>query len=69
LGQGHWGGKRSIEDHEESIWLGDLNYRIRMPDDDVRRLIRGGQIKQLLEHDQLNRERAAKRVFKVSNIF
>ncbi|GAX73188.1 hypothetical protein CEUSTIGMA_g641.t1 [Chlamydomonas eustigma] len=64
LGHGHWGGKKSIQDHEEAIWLGDLNYRIKMPDDEVRRLVRSGQVKQLLEYDQLNRERAANRVFK-----
>ena len=55
-----------IADHANAIWLGDLNYRLHAtPDDDVRRLIRSNQFTQLLEADQLRREMAAGRVFKV----
>lgn len=66
LGPATWGGLRTITDHANAIWLGDLNYRLHAtPDDDARRLIRSNQLTQLLEADQLRREMAAGRVFKV----
>ena len=59
---------KSIEDHACSIWLGDLNYRLHLsgkPDEQVWKLIREGHLDKLLEADELCREMAAGRVFKV----
>lgn len=69
LGQGQWGSMKSIEDHPSAIWLGDLNYRLHLPsgisDVETIKTIRAGHLEALLEKDQLCREMAAKRVFKV----
>lgn len=62
---GHWGNLRSILEHDNVIWLGDLNYRINMGDEDARRLIKANKLEKLLESDQLTREMAAGRVFQV----
>ena len=59
---------KSIEDHTCAIWLGDLNYRLHLsgkPDEQVWKLIREGHLDKLLEADELCREMAAGRVFKV----
>ncbi|KLJ07684.1 hypothetical protein EMPG_16845 [Blastomyces silverae] len=50
---------RSIEDHDTIIWLGDFNYRIGLPDDTVRGLIKAGDLESLYEHDQLNLQMVA----------
>ena len=34
-GGGQWGSARSFLDHEHAIWMGDLNYRIPLPDAEV----------------------------------
>ena len=69
LGQGQWGSMKAIEDHPSAIWLGDLNYRLHLPsgisDVETIKTIRAGHLEDLLEKDQLCREMAAKRVFKV----
>ncbi|EER36740.1 SacI domain and endonuclease/exonuclease/phosphatase [Histoplasma capsulatum H143] len=50
---------RSIEDHDTIIWLGDFNYRIGLPDDTVRGLIKAGDFESLYSHDQLNLQMVA----------
>ena len=32
---GHWGTHRGLLDSEYAIWMGDLNYRLSMPDEKV----------------------------------
>lgn len=34
---GHWGSLSSILDHDNVIWLGDLNYRLTCSDEDARK--------------------------------
>ncbi|ODH33881.1 hypothetical protein ACO22_03244 [Paracoccidioides brasiliensis] len=50
---------RSIEDHDAIIWLGDFNYRIGLPNDRVRGLIKDGDLESLYENDQLNLQMVA----------
>lgn len=44
---------RAIEDHDSVIWLGDFNYRIGLPDDQVRKLIEFGDLQTLYDNDQV----------------
>lgn len=50
----------TISDHDHIIWMGDLNYRINLPNDRCRYLIENGAFDELLQFDQLNQERHAK---------
>lgn len=43
-----------IKDHDNIIWLGDLNYRITLPNDKTRFFIDKNDLKSLLERDQLS---------------
>jgi hypothetical protein len=45
-----------VLDADNAVWLGDLNYRISLGDEEVRRLIRAGRLEQLADHDQLYNE-------------
>ena len=57
---------RSIGDHEFVVWFGDLNYRISLPDVEVRELLEVGDcdaLARLAVHDELLAERTAGRVF------
>jgi len=54
-------------DHENVIWLGDLNYRLVCGDEEARRHIKANRLEVLVHHDQLTREMAAGRVFKVGD--
>uniref|UniRef100_A0A8C5MLE1 phosphatidylinositol-3,4,5-trisphosphate 5-phosphatase n=1 Tax=Leptobrachium leishanense TaxID=445787 RepID=A0A8C5MLE1_9ANUR len=45
------------------FWMGDLNYRINMPVQDVLQCVYRGQYQLLLPVDQLNQEREKKKVF------
>ncbi|OKL60838.1 hypothetical protein UA08_03935 [Talaromyces atroroseus] len=54
---------RSIEDHDAIIWLGDFNYRIGLENQEVRQLIKLGELGKLYEHDQLNLQMLAGRTF------
>lgn len=47
-------GPMTIFDHDNIFWMGDLNYRIDLPDDIVREKIRTSQWDYLLQADQLN---------------
>jgi len=52
-----------IDDAASAIWIGDLNYRLNLPDNVVRASIEAGNISSLLAADQLNIERVAGRAF------
>ncbi|BFI05503.1 hypothetical protein MPTK1_1g23560 [Marchantia polymorpha subsp. ruderalis] len=53
----------NIMSHDCMIWLGDLNYRIAMPDHEARTLIANEDWEVLLEKDQLKLEQNGGRVF------
>ena len=63
----HWatGTSLGISDHDISVWFGDLNYRVdeSIPTERVLELSKINQLAELIEHDQLNVERAQGRVF------
>eukprot|EP00735_Rhodelphis_limneticus_P011071 TRINITY_DN4121_c0_g1::TRINITY_DN4121_c0_g1_i1::g.2036::m.2036 TRINITY_DN4121_c0_g1::TRINITY_DN4121_c0_g1_i1::g.2036 ORF type:complete len:744 (-),score=212.48,sp/D3ZGS3/OCRL_RAT/38.36/2e-146,Exo_endo_phos/PF03372.18/6.1e-26,RhoGAP/PF00620.22/4e+03,RhoGAP/PF00620.22/6.7e-10 TRINITY_DN4121_c0_g1_i1:37-2190(-) len=42
-----------IEDHDYIVWLGDLNYRINLPFEEVYMCIQDNDLRRLLQHDQL----------------
>ncbi|GFS13828.1 inositol polyphosphate 5-phosphatase OCRL-1-like [Elysia marginata] len=42
-----------ISEHDVIFWIGDMNFRIDLPNDEVRTSIRQGKLKKLLEQDQL----------------
>nr|XP_019050419.1 phosphatidylinositol phosphate phosphatase [Kwoniella bestiolae CBS 10118]OCF29349.1 phosphatidylinositol phosphate phosphatase [Kwoniella bestiolae CBS 10118] len=48
-----FGRGRMVEDHEIIIWSADLNYRIALPNMDVRQAIEDGNLDALLAADQL----------------
>lgn len=47
---------RRIKSHDSVIWLGDFNYRVGLPYDYVKEIIRAGEYETLFEHDQLNKQ-------------
>lgn len=53
-----------ILEHDRVFWLGDLNYRLDMPNDDVRYICQGDDISLLLPADQLKAEMGAGKIFK-----
>jgi phosphatidylinositol-bisphosphatase len=55
-----------VPDHDIVFWFGDLNYRVdeSIPTVRVMELSKTGKLDELIEHDQLNIERAAGRVFR-----
>ena len=55
-----------VPDHDLVFWFGDLNYRVdeSIPTVRVMELSKAGMLEELIEHDQLNIERAAGRVFR-----
>ncbi|KAK7245239.1 hypothetical protein RIF29_40074 [Crotalaria pallida] len=54
----------SILEHDNVIWLGDLNYRLAAGYDDTHELLKKNNWQALLEKDQLRIEQRAGRVFK-----
>ncbi|OWM62668.1 hypothetical protein CDL15_Pgr019962 [Punica granatum] len=53
-----------ILDHDRVIWLGDLNYRIHLPDSTTRALVERRKWNVLLENDQLKAELMKGRIFR-----
>lgn len=62
-GAGHWGALTAISEHQNVIWMGDLNYRLNAADEEARKLIKNNRLDLLIESDQLLTEMSAKRVF------
>jgi phosphatidylinositol-bisphosphatase len=56
------GARFAPEKHDFFFWLGDLNYRINLPDKEARELIKQKNYSKLLEYDQLTIEHKAGRV-------
>lgn len=52
-----------IKDHDHVIWFGDLNYRIDIANLECRQLVANGAYQELLENDQLTRERRDRGAF------
>ncbi|XP_042016776.1 type IV inositol polyphosphate 5-phosphatase 9-like isoform X1 [Salvia splendens] len=58
---------RKILDHDRVIWLGDLNYRIRLPEETTRSLVKNKEWNLLLQNDQLRAEMSKGHVFEEWN--
>ncbi|KAH3759590.1 inositol 5-phosphatase 4 [Pelomyxa schiedti] len=55
----------TIFDHDFLFWIGDLNYRIDLPDNDIRQRILASDFGPLLEADQLLDQRKQNKAFDV----
>ncbi|RKO93184.1 Endonuclease/exonuclease/phosphatase, partial [Blyttiomyces helicus] len=53
----------SIYDVDHLFWMGDLNYRVPLPDTEAKALLAVGDLAQMLKFDQLSIEQNAGRVF------
>ncbi|KAK9495456.1 SacI homology domain-containing protein [Lipomyces doorenjongii] len=54
---------KTLKDHDTVVWLGDFNYRIDLPNEDVRRHIKLQNLEELYRHDQLNNQMLNGQVF------
>lgn len=54
---------KTIDSHDNVIWVSDFNYRVSLPNEEVRQYANDGNIDALLRHDQLSREMREHRVF------
>ncbi|EGC35666.1 hypothetical protein DICPUDRAFT_78660 [Dictyostelium purpureum] len=56
-------GQYRVSDSDYSFWLGDFNFRIDLPDEEIKRCINDGNFPKLYDHDQLKRCMETGRVF------
>ncbi|EXB99791.1 Type I inositol-1,4,5-trisphosphate 5-phosphatase 2 [Morus notabilis] len=54
---------QTIPSHDQIFWFGDLNYRLNMLDEDVRKLISLKRWDELIKNDQLSKELRSGHVF------
>ncbi|KAJ6805861.1 type I inositol polyphosphate 5-phosphatase 2 isoform X1 [Iris pallida] len=54
---------KTIPSHDRIFWFGDLNYRLNMPDAEVRELVATKQWDELIKCDQLSNELRSGRIF------
>ncbi|ODV96001.1 hypothetical protein PACTADRAFT_40792, partial [Pachysolen tannophilus NRRL Y-2460] len=54
---------KKVKDHESVIWLGDLNFRIDLSNEEVRSCISSSNLNYLLQYDQLKHEMNVKNGF------
>lgn len=54
---------QTIPSHDQIFWFGDLNYRINLLDEEIRKLVAKKQWDQLLSNDQLGKELRNGQVF------
>lgn len=54
---------RRIQDHGNVVWLGDFNYRIDLPNEEVRSAIESRDLQHLIKHDQLINQMRRERAF------
>ncbi|CAO0793176.1 unnamed protein product [Mucor circinelloides] len=54
---------KTIDSHDNVIWVSDLNYRVSLPNEEARSYAKEGNIEALLRNDQLQREMRQGRVF------
>lgn len=52
-----------MKSHDYVFWCGDFNYRVDMDKDELREQLKTGDIDPVLEHDQLNEQKAQGNVF------
>eukprot|EP01137_Pigoraptor_chileana_P028692 Opistho-2@12899 len=58
-----FGKGRTIGTHDYVFWLGDFNYRVDLPGDDVRKLCEAKELTAMLNADQLRTQMQAGKVF------
>ncbi|ESP04692.1 hypothetical protein LOTGIDRAFT_135750 [Lottia gigantea] len=58
---------RTIQSHDYVFWCGDFNYRIDLPGDEVKELVKNENFGALQACDQLNKERAEGKTFQGFN--
>ncbi|KAJ8950358.1 hypothetical protein NQ314_007893, partial [Rhamnusium bicolor] len=54
---------RSLNSHEYLFWCGDFNYRIDMDKEEIKELIKQGNLQPILQSDQLKKQQAEGKVF------
>ena len=52
-----------FEDHSHIIWIGDMNYRIELPNDFTRASVEEGNLEVLVQNDQLKEQMKCDRAF------
>ncbi|XP_059468868.1 synaptojanin-1 [Neocloeon triangulifer] len=55
---------RSLNSHDYVFWCGDFNYRIDMDKDEIKELVKKGDLQQILLNDQLKKSQAEGNCFK-----
>ena len=58
---------RPLSCHDYIFWCGDFNYRIDLPNDEVKELIKAKSWEKLKDNDQLLVQKKMRNVFKVAN--